>query len=94
MKNHLKALWRATNLIVIYFAVVIFVFTLAYIICIFTECPKHQTFGEYYSWVLLAVIYSGAVSVFLSYMIYDIAKDIVKRYKEELKKLKNENHGK
>lgn len=94
MKNHLKAIWAATSLIVIYFAVVIFVFILAYIICIFTECPKHQTFGEYYSWVLLAVIYFGTVSVFLSYMIYDIAKDIVKRYKEELKKLKNENHGK
>ena len=94
MKNHLKALWRATNLIVIYFAVVITVMLIAYVICIFTECPKHQTFEEYYAWVLLAVIFFGAVSVFLSYMIYDIAKDIVKRYKEELEKLKNENHGK
>ena len=94
MKNHLKALWRATNLIVIYFAVVIAVMLIAYVVCIFTECPEHQTFGEYYSWVLLSVIYFGVVSVFLSYMIYDVVKDIVKRYKEELKKLKNENHGK
>lgn len=90
MKNHLKALWAATSFVVIYFSAVIAVFILVYVICIFTECPKHQTFGEYYAWVLLAVIYFGIVSIFLSYMIYDVVKDIVERYKEELKKLKNE----
>ena len=94
MKNHLKALWRATNLIVIYFAVVIAVMLIAYVICVYTECPEHQTFGEYYSWILLLVVFFGIISVFLSYMICDVVKDIVKRYREELNKLKNENHGK
>ena len=91
MKNHLKAIWAAISSLVICFTVVISVILVAYVICVFTECPEHQTFGEYYSWVLLLVVYFGIISVFLSYMIYDIVKDIVKRYREELKKLKNEN---